>query len=166
MEADDHAREHVDRKRHPWSRERSACFLVDDDQIHERVINLNDLERPRSCVPARHWRRRLDRRLVSAFARRQPPFDFIDASLYRSAIRQRPSLLSETQMNLFDQVRQGRALRLQIDLADRLADQVVARLAENERSLLPPSLSGLQRLDGRCLTIGRDQAVERRPADS
>jgi hypothetical protein len=75
MEADDHAREHVDRKRHPWPLERSACFLVDHDRIHERVINLNDLERPRSCVLAGRRRCRLDRCVVSAFARRQPPFD-------------------------------------------------------------------------------------------
>ena len=69
-------------------------------------------------------------------------------------------------MDLSDQVRQRRALRLQINLADRLADQIVARLVENERSLPPPSRSRLQRLDGRLLTIGRDQAIERRSTDS
>jgi len=110
--------------------------------------------------------RRLDRRGVLSFACRKPSFDFIDTGLDGSAIRQGPALLCETQMDLSDQVRHGRALRLQINLADRLADQIVARLVENERSLPPPSLSRLQRLDGWRLTIGRDEAIERRPTDS
>src|SRR5271166_5098966 len=81
IEAGDHPREHVDRERQPWPLERSARFLIDDDQIHERVIDLNDLERPRSLVLAWHWRRRLDRRRVSSFVRRRPSFDFIDTGL-------------------------------------------------------------------------------------
>src|SRR5271165_2786468 len=69
-------------------------------------------------------------------------------------------------MDLSDQVGQRGALRLQINLADRLTDQIVARLVQNKRALPPPSLSRLQRLDGRRLTIGRDEAIERRSTDS
>lgn len=75
-------------------------------------------------------------------------------------------MLCETQMDLLDPVGQRRALRLQINLADRLPDQVVARLVENGRSLPPPSPSRFERLDGRRLTIDRDQSTERRPANS
>ena len=166
VEADDHPREHVDGQRQPRPLQRSAGFLVYDDQIHERVIDLNHLERSRGLVLAGNRGRRFDRSGVSPFARCQPLFDFVDAGLDGSAIRQRPAMLRETQMNLFDQVGQRRALGLQINLTDRLPDQIVARLDEDERSLPPPPLSWFERLDSRPLTIDRDEPIERRPTDS
>jgi hypothetical protein len=153
IEAGNHPREHIDGQRQPWPLERSARFLIDGDQIHECVIDLNDFERPRRLVLAWRWRRRFDRRRRLVVCAPPPSFDFIDTGFDGSAIREGPALLCETQIDLPDQIGQRRALRLQINLADRLADQIVARLVENVRSLPPPSLSRLQRLDAWRTTV-------------
>ncbi len=75
-------------------------------------------------------------------------------------------MLRETQVDLFDEVSQRWALRFQIDLPYRPADQLVTRLVESEGALRSPPLFRLERIDGRRLAIDRDESIKRRATDS
>ncbi len=87
------------------------------------------------------------------FARRDPFFDIVDSRLDGSAIRQWPALLREAQTNLLDEVGHRRACRLQINLADRLVDQLVARLVEREDAFPSALALRFERFDRRRPTI-------------
>lgn len=103
---------------------------------------------------------------MSCRARRDPPFDFVDSRLDGSAIGQRPALLREVQMNLLDEMGHRRSCRLQINLADRLVDQLVARPVEREDALLPPRMLRFEGFHRRRLAINSDEAIECGAADS
>jgi hypothetical protein len=68
-------------------------------------------------------------------------------------------------MNLLDEVGQGRAAGMEIDLPDRFGDERLARFIENKCALSPPTRSRLERLHRLRCSVGFDQPVQSSSAD-
>jgi hypothetical protein len=164
-ESGDRPGKHVDAERQPRPCDKLTGLLVHDQDIHLRVIDLNQIERFPDLQPSRRRFHRLLRDFVVPQASFYQGINVVNAAPDGARIGRLLSLTSATRCNLAHKFAERRPFGNEVDLTNRRLNDRLNAIRDVARAYRPSRLSRQEQRRPPIFVEALDQPIETRDAD-